>query len=120
MTYRKLTFVALAALALVTLVAPVAMAGSPNPSQTTDVIGGYRTHTYTKVFFGGELAMVGVIGDGDSDLDLYIENEDGLVAKDDDLTDRCVCVWRPEHTQRVTIRIVNRGPVANCYRLRTN
>jgi hypothetical protein len=61
---------------------------------------------------------VTVRGDGDTDLDLYIVNENGVrVAYDDDLSDHCVAVWMPPRTGRYFIRVVNLGDVYNRYRI---
>lgn len=76
-------------------------------------------------FKGGELAEFFVIGDGDTDLDLYIldaegrpvKDKDGKEVKDEDPaepgSDLCVCRWTPEKTAEFTVRVVNRGRVYN-------
>lgn len=76
---------------------------------------------YNISFRGGEPALVMVIGDGDTDLDLYVYDSNGnLVAYDDDYSDNCVCTWTPRWTGKFRIKIVNRGNVYNRYVLTTN
>lgn len=66
--------------------------------------------SYTCKFYGGEVAEVGVVGDGDNDLDLYVYDANGnLVASDTDYIDTCVARWVPAWTGTFTIKIVNRG-----------
>jgi hypothetical protein len=72
-------------------------------------------------FVGGEVARVAVVGDGDTDLDLYVYDENGNeIVRDDDYTDRCVVQFNPRWTGRFIIKIVNRGSVYNRYALMTN
>ena len=62
-----------------------------------------------------------VVGDGDTDLDLYVYDQNGnLIDKDVDYTDNCVCTFVPRWTGLFVIKIVNRGSVYNRYVLRTN
>lgn len=76
---------------------------------------------YKVEFAGGELAVCTVIGDGSTDLDLYITDEDyNLVTEDVDYTDNCYCAWRPDTTATYVIRIVNRGEVKNHYTIAVN
>jgi hypothetical protein len=76
---------------------------------------------YRVRFVGGELAKIGVIGDGDTDLDLYVRDEFGNeIARDDDRTDRCYVQWTPKWTGVFTIEVHNLGRVYNDYTLMTN
>lgn len=76
---------------------------------------------YTAKFWANELAEVIVVGDGDTDLDLYVYDANGnLIASDSDYTDQCVCRWVPSWTGAFVIRIVNRGAVYNDYAIATN
>ncbi len=69
-------------------------------------------------FRGGELARVALSGDGDTDLDLYVYDENGsLIARDDDSSDDCYVSWTPRWTGSFKIRVVNRGRVYNEYAL---
>ncbi len=76
---------------------------------------------YAIDFRGGELAIVTVIGDGDTDLDLYVyDNNGNLIARDVDYTDDCVATFTPRWTGTFYVKIVNRGLVYNNYVIRTN
>lgn len=91
------------------------------PKYSNDVVRAHSTDSYTIYFHGGELARVAVRGDGDTDLDLYIYDENGnLIARDTGRTDYCVVRFRPRWTGRFTVRIKNLGRVYNRYRLETN
>lgn len=93
-------------------------AGGPKRAQ--DVVRGYSTDSYEVTFRGGQTAEVLVSGDGDSDLDLFIYDENGgLICTDDDATDDCYCRWTPRWTGSFTIEIKNLG-MANRYVLLTN
>ena len=81
----------------------------------------HDTDAYDVVFRGGQLAAVSVSGDGDTDLDRVVYDEDGnLVTKDDDATDECRLTFRPQRSMRYRVEIVNLGSVYNAYRFRTN
>lgn len=76
----------------------------------------------TKVAFkANQLAEFFVIGDGDTDLDLYVKDSGGnIVVKDADPpagegggSDLCVCRWKPSMDEEFTIIIANQGPIAN-------
>lgn len=93
--------------------------GGPEYSDTYVKANG--TDVYNIRFRGGEPAVVTVVGDGDTDLDLYIYDENGnLIDKDIDYTDVCVCSWTPSWTGTFQIKVVNRGNVYNSYLLETN
>jgi len=93
--------------------------GGPR-SNGTNVLA-HRSDTYTIRFRAGEVARVAVIGDGDTDLDLYVYDEFGnLIGSDADYTDQCIVTWVPRWTGVFTIQVVNRGNVYNVYRLQTN
>ena len=78
------------------------------------------TYYYCK-FWDNEIAEVVVSGDGDTDLDLYVYDENGnLITSDTDYTDDCYVRWVPAWTGTFKIKIVNRGGVYNNYVLLTN
>jgi hypothetical protein len=79
------------------------------------------TDVYHITFYAGELAQVFVRGDGDTDLDLYVYDEDGnLITSDTDLTDVCLTQWVPAWTGTFRIELVNLGSVYNQYDIVTN
>lgn len=81
-----------------------------------------RSYTYyTAKFWANEIAEVVVSGDGDTDLDLYVYDENGnLITSDTDYTDDCYVRFYPRWTGSFTIKIVNRGGVYNNYVIVTN
>lgn len=93
--------------------------GGPKYNYSSVNAGG--SDMYTMDFRGGELAVVTVIGDGDTDLDLYVyDNNGNLITRDQDYTDDCVVTFVPRWTGTFYIKIVNRGSVYNNYVIRTN
>ena len=93
--------------------------GGPKYARSSVNAGG--SDVYDISFRGGEFAMVTVIGDGDTDLDLYVYDENGnLIDSDTDYSDNCICTWTPRWTGNFRIKIVNRGRVYNRYVLNTN
>lgn len=87
------------------------------PGSTTTVVNRMATDRFQVTFRGGQPARVVVSGDGDSDLDLYVHDENGnQVCADEDETDDMLCSFTPKWTGRFTIRVKNRG-VANEYRI---
>ncbi len=67
------------------------------------------------------MARVAVIGDGDTDLDLLVYDENGnLIASDTDYTDKCLVEFAPRWTGTFLVRVVNNGYVHNNYLLLTN
>lgn len=98
---------------------------------TRGALGGPRyanssvsAHSYTyynQKFWADELAEILVSGDGDTDLDLYVYDENGnLIVSDTDYTDDCYVRFYPRWTGTFRIKIVNRGGVYNKYVLVTN
>lgn len=82
-------------------------------------VNGNGTDVYTVSFIAGQTAVVTVVGDGDTDLDLYVYDSNGnLIVKDDDYTDNCVVSWTPKWTGKFKIKVMNRGPVYNRYIIR--
>ena len=81
----------------------------------------FATDSYTISFRGGEVAAIVVSGDGDTDLDLYVYDQNGnLIAADDDNSDDCLIRFIPKWTGPFTVRVRNRGWVYNQYVLATN
>lgn len=74
------------------------------------------------VMKGNELAEVLVYGDGDNDLDLFVFDENqNVVASDDDYTDKCYVSFTPSKTARYAIVVKNWGEsVYSNYILMTN
>lgn len=91
------------------------------PRSAQEIVKGNGTDTYQISFVANYLAEIAVIGDGDTDLDLYVYDSNGnLIVCDTDYTDACYVCWVPKWTGRFIIKIVNRGPVYNRYVIATN
>ncbi len=99
---------------------PAQAVGGPRWEVTR--VAAYGTDRFDPLYFrAGEQAVVTVLGDGVTDLDLYVYDSNGhLVGKDDDRTDQCIVRWVPRWTGRFYIVVVNRGSVSNEYTLLTN
>lgn len=91
------------------------------PKRVLNHVSSHGTDYYTVKFWGKELAEVLVSGDGDTDLDLYVYDENGnFITSDADYTDDCYVRFRPAWTGLFRLKIVNRGNVYNNYVLLTN
>jgi len=86
-----------------------------------DAVAGNSYIIYYVNFQGGYTAEVGVVGSGNTDLDLYIYDQNGnLIAQDIDYTDVCYCRWVPRWTGTFLIKVVNRGSYTNRFLIATN
>lgn len=91
------------------------------PCKDYAAVNAYSSYTWTCSFVASSLAEVAVLGDGDTDLDLYIYDSNGnLIASDTDYSDECYVSWVPKWTGKFYIKIVNRGGVYNRYVILTN
>lgn len=91
------------------------------PCKDYAAVNAYSAYTWTCSFVASRLAEVAVLGDGDTDLDLYIYDSNGnLIASDTDYSDECYVSWVPKWTGKFYIKIVNRGGVYNRYVILTN
>jgi hypothetical protein len=91
------------------------------PGTGTDVVDAYSSFYYKIAFQGGELAIVEIVGDGDTDLDCYVYDEyENLLDYDEDYTDHCILMWTPSRTGIYEIWIDNLGDVWNRFTISTN
>lgn len=91
------------------------------PGRRVDRVAANSTDTYVLAFKYGVPAEIFVSGDGDTDLDLYVYDENGnAIVCDDDYSDDCYVCWTPAWTGNFVVKIVNRGPVYNQYVMLTN
>lgn len=80
-----------------------------------------KRNVYRLTFQGGRVARLLVLGDGDTDLDLRVYDQNGnLVASDLDFTDQCVVEFTPRWTGEFTVEIRNLGNVYNRYTMLSN
>ena len=72
-------------------------------------------------FYAGEVARVAVVGDGNTDVDLFVFDQNGHeIARDDDRSAECVVQFTPRWTGPFRVRVVNNGYTASNYILATN
>ena len=98
--------------------------GTTHPGSLPTVITRVDAHSYdiyTIECQAGQVAECAIVGDGDTDLDLYVYDENGnLITSDTDYTDRCYCRWTPRWTGNFRLKIINRGNVYNQYTIAVN
>ncbi len=76
---------------------------------------------YTISFYARQAARIAVIGDGDTDLDLIVYDENGHeITRDDDNSSTCAVSFTPRWTGPFRVRILNNGYVYSRYILMTN
>lgn len=81
----------------------------------------FSTVVYQERFVGGEVAAISLRGDGDTDLDLYVYDENGnLVAHSAGYSDRESVAWMPRWTGTFRIEVRNLGGVWNRFTIGTN
>lgn len=91
------------------------------PRTHHDTVQPGGTDVYNVVFTGGQPAETGIAGDGGSDLDLLVYDEnDHLVCRSAGSSDREYCRWWPRWTGPFRIEVQNLSGAANYYRLATN
>jgi hypothetical protein len=91
------------------------------PFRREDQVSPRTTDVYVLIFRGDELARVSVQGNGMSDLDLYVYDENGSeIVKDTSRMDKCLAEWTPRRTGAFRIKVVNLGTIPNKYILITN
>src|SRR2546421_7292389 len=114
-------FVAAAVLA-VGVVGGVKAGSAGGATAKVTVVAGGTSDVYTVTFIGGQRAEVAIVGDGDTDLDLYVYDENGnLIASSDGPSDREAVSWTPRWTGKFKIKVVNRSRLmANRYAIACN
>lgn len=91
------------------------------PGSASRKVWGESYITDLVTFDANALAEVGIIGDGDTDLDLYVYDENGnLIGSDADYSGNCYVSWVPRRTGTFLVKVLNRGKVYNDYSLITN
>lgn len=79
----------------------------------------HSTDTYN-IRFNPGYAEIAVVGDGDTDLDLYVYDSYGNCVKDDSYNRNCYVSFNVSVGGNFTVRVVNRGGVYNNYCIATN
>lgn len=98
--------------------APLAPSGTYTGSAkyTISTVSGGFTDVYEIGFAANDLAELGVLGDGDTDLDIAIFDEYGnRIAADTSSTDLGIVSWTPRWSGNFRIEIRNNGAVPNHY-----
>lgn len=91
------------------------------PSRTLSRLPAGYTDFFTVSFFGGQLAEIAVLGDGDADLDMLVADENGnAICLDQSYSDQIYCSFTPAWTGPFTIVVENVGRIRNSYYLLTN
>jgi hypothetical protein len=118
---RNRTFsIVTAAIALLTIGLSASVFAGPvgGPKSDRHRVEARSADRFEVTLRGGEVTTIVVSGDGDTDLDLYVYDENGgLVGCDEDPTDDCLVLVRPRWTGPFTIVVRNRGSVWNAYRI---
>jgi hypothetical protein len=77
---------------------------------SSTVLPGDMKDTRTVMFYGGELAQVTVHGDGFTNLDVFIYDENGnLIVSETSLSDDAILSWTPRWTGNFRIVVVNQS-----------
>ena len=72
-------------------------------------------------FAGGRLAELAIVGDGDTNLDLLVTDENGnTICLDRSYSDKLYCSWTPRWNGYFLIAVANQGRVRNSYYILTN
>ena len=91
------------------------------PKEGMEVVAARSTDSYKLAFRAGEPATVFVSGDGSTDLDMYVYDENGnLIDYDEGNSDDCLIRWNPKWTGSFIIKIRNLGNVWNRYAIVTD
>jgi hypothetical protein len=105
---------------VVALALPATAAARPvgGVVQKLDSVGARSTQFHSVTLAAGRPVTVLVIGDGDTDLDLYVVDPLGNeVGSDLGPTDNCVLTVNPKFNGTYTIKVKNLGSVFNRYAL---
>ncbi len=72
-------------------------------------------------FYGGRLAEIAILGDGDADLDLLVTDENGnTICLDRSYSDKLYCSFTPRWDGYFVVAVANQGRVRNSYYILTN
>ncbi|MDZ4136561.1 MAG: hypothetical protein U1D06_13350 [Paracoccaceae bacterium] len=94
-------------------------AGGVSASAATLAAG--QTHVWTLPLDGGTLAEIGVIGDGDGNLDAVLTDAGGqILCRESGVSDRIACDLVPAETGYFTLTVQNHGPGVETYLLLSN
>ncbi len=90
-------------------------------SRTLSRLRAGRTDIFKVPFYGGSLAEIAILGDGDADLDLLVTDEGGnTICLDRSYSDKIYCSFTPRWDGYFFITVVNQGRIRNSYYILTN
>lgn len=90
-------------------------------SRTLSRLRAGRTDVFRVPYYGGRLAELAILGDGDADLDLLVTDENGnAICIDRSYSDKLYCAWTPRWDGYFLIAVVNQGRKRNSYYMLTN
>ena len=91
------------------------------PFRGQTVVRGGVTDVIKVTLEGGDQAVIAISGDGDSDLDLYVLDENGnQVCRSVSNGDDEICRFTPKWTGKFTVKVKNNGKTDNKYQLMFN
>jgi hypothetical protein len=110
------------AAALLVAASGSALAASPAPGSLFDYVAADDSYVYTEVFYGGERAHICIEGDGRSDIDLWVYDENAnLIAKSTSYGAYECVSFVPAWTGPFDIEVENHGkPRGSDFELITN
>lgn len=90
-------------------------------SRTLSRLRAGRTDIFEVPFYGGRLAELAILGDGDTDLDLLVTDANGnTICLDRSYSDKLYCSWTPRWDGYFYIAVKNQGRIRNSYYILTN
>ena len=99
----------------------VAKGRKDGPARAVNSLAVGIADVHTVQFNANEPVMVALTGDGETDLDLAVEDEKGnRICASNSAVDVEICSWTPKWTGAFRIRVHNVGPRASEYRLWSN
>jgi hypothetical protein len=91
------------------------------PQVGTGIIYARSNMDYYVNFYAGRFAEVAVAGDGSTDLDLSVYDQNGnLIVSDTSYSGNAYVSWVPAWTGTFRIRVVNNGYVSNTFGIASN
>lgn len=90
-------------------------------SRTLSRLRAGKTDIFRVPFYGGRLAELAIIGDGDADLDLIVTDANkNVICLDRSYSDKLYCSWTPRWDGYFYIAVKNQGRIRNSYYILTN
>ena len=81
---------------------------------------GYQD-TWRVPYYGGQLAELAIVGDGDAPLNLLVTDDNGhRICADSSYTDQVYCSWTPRWDGYFIVTVKNVGQLRNSYYVLTN